>query len=188
MKSCFRNFLVIFLLLFSGCVTNTVTDIELDPNFLKQEYILLADEYFSLSQYDKALDLLLKANAINTDNALDYKIARTSALAKEWEISLKYYNALLEKDPENVAIKKSIAWVYAQSGALEKSLELYEVLYAEHTYDSEIVNNLVLLLVALDSIDKAEIIVSEYASVVTDDKLVGELTKTIEDSQLAKSE
>ena len=159
-----------------GCAThNTVTEAELDPSFLKQEYILLSDEYFAISKYDKALDFLLKANNIAPDNALDYKIARTAAFAKQWDISSRYYNLLLEKDSGNLAVQKSLAWVLAQSGHIEESCNLFEKLYANSSWDAEIVKNYVLVLLALENITLAQSVLDEYAVLNPTDKIIAEL-------------
>ena len=179
MKACFRNFLVILLLLLSGCVSNNST-VNLDPNFLKQEYISLSDEYFAIEKYEKSLELLLKANAINSDNSLDFKIARTAALAKDWALSLEYYNNLLEKDPNNLTIKKSLAWVTAQSGDLESALKLYESLYNEASYDTEIVKNYMLVSLALDNTELAQTILDEFAVINTDEKILEELSSLMQ--------
>ncbi len=170
MKSCFRIFLfTIVLTTFSSCLS-TALNVEEEREILKQEYIALADAYFKLEKYDESLDILFKAETIGiNNNGLHYKIARTAAFAKEWTVSLTYYNTILLEDPQNLMVKKSLAWVFAQSGDLEQSKKLYSDLYTEYSFDKEINKNYILVLIALEEIERAQFILDDYITLYPDD-------------------
>lgn len=118
---------------------------------LGREYYLLADSYAELKKYDKALELYQKASrtGVKSERELSFKIARTAALAKDWNTALKEYGSLLEKDKDNLLLKKSIAWIYGQKGDLEKAETEYEALYTAHSYDKDVCTNYILVLHAL---------------------------------------
>lgn len=179
MKSCFRIFLfAIVLITFSSCLS-TNSSIQQEKEILKQEYVMLSDAYFNLNRFSDSLDMLFKAQDISNDNSLDYKIARTAAFDKKWSISIEYYNKILLKDPNNLTIKKSLAWVLAQSGDLENSKSLYNNLYTEFSFDKEIAKNYILVLIAGADIESAQVILDEYSTMYPDDDSIESLQEKI---------
>ncbi len=154
---------------------------------LGREYYLLADSYAELKKYDKALELYQKASrtGVKSERELSFKIARTAALAKDWNTALKEYGSLLEKDKDNLLLKKSIAWIYGQKGDLEKAETEYEALYTAHSYDKDVCTNYILVLHALKKNEQARVVFSSYAELYPDAPNIAELEKLF---TVAKSE
>lgn len=146
---------------------------------LGREYYLLADSYAELKKYDKALELYQKASrtGIKGERELSFKIARTAALAKDWNTALKEYGFLLEKDKDNLLLKKSVAWIYGQKGDLEKAETEYEALYTAHSYDKDVCTNYILVLHALKKDEQARAVFSSYAELYPDAANIAELEK-----------
>ncbi len=110
---------------------------------LGNEYYLLASLYEESAKYDKALDLYQKARTAGsskTDRELTFKIARSAALAKDWDAALKEYESLLKTDSGNLLVQKSVAWIYGQKGDFNKAEQAYAALYKAHPYDKDICN------------------------------------------------
>ena len=146
---------------------------------LGREYYLLADSYAELKKYDKALELYQKASrtGIKSERELSFKIARTAALAKDWNTALKEYGFLLEKDKDNLLLKKSIAWIYGQKGDLEKAETEYEALYTAHSYDKDVCTNYILVLHTLKKDEQARAVFSSYTELYPDAPNIAELEK-----------
>ncbi len=163
----------------------------IDSSVLVQEYIALSNAYADLDQNDKALDLLLKAEAYSPENReLLYLIGRSAALSENWSIALEYYAALLNLDSENLLLQKSIAWVYAQSGDFDTAKELFKSLYANHSYDKEIATNYILTLFASGEKELASTILHDYSNMYPDESNIEELQEKIlnEDPQTRESD
>lgn len=146
---------------------------------LGREYYLLADSYAELKKYDKALELYQKASrtGVKSERELSFKIARTAALAKDWNTALKEYGSLLEKDKDNLLLKKSIAWIYGQKGDLKKAETEYEALYTVHSYDKDVCTNYILVLHTLKKDEQARAVFSSYAELYPDAPNIAELEK-----------
>ena len=146
---------------------------------LGREYYLLADSYAELKKYDKALELYQKASrtGVKSERELSFKIARTAALAKDWNTALKEYGSLLDKDKDNLLLKKSITWIYGQKGDLEKAETEYEALYEAHSYDKDVCTNYILVLHTLKKDEQARAVFSSYAELYPDAPNIAELEK-----------
>lgn len=162
-----------------SCASSNVDTV--DIHNLGAEYYFLAEEYISLQKYDKALELLQKVQntGAKTENELFFAVARTAALAKNWDMSLTYYEKLLLLDSQNTAVQKSIAWVYAQKGDIATAQEYYEKLYARHNYDKDIATNYIFILLAAEYVDEAKIIFEEYSQLYPDADNLEELENLI---------
>ncbi len=185
--------LLISILAFSCASTGAMQENVIDASVLVQEYILLSQEYSEIEEYEKALELLIEAQMLDKDNnEIVYMIARTAALAEQWEVALNSYNELYDMDNENLLLQKSIAWIYAQSGDLHTAEELFETLYSSHSYDKEINTNYILVLLANNNIEDAEQIFAEYVTLYPDEDNIVELQEKInsikQDTQENKEE
>ncbi len=149
---------------------------------LAQEYITLAEEYIEIEDYEKALDMYIKAKETNTifEEQIRYDIARTAALAKKWSLAIEEYNALLELDSENLTIKKSLSWIYAQSGNLQEAQKLYAALYEQYSFDTHIATNYILVLHANKQTELAKTIFTSYSQMYPDAENLESLNDTLE--------
>lgn len=123
---------------------------------LAEEYIKLADGYVELKKYDNAISYYEQALKSKTHyyDAL-FKIARTSALKKDWVRAKKSYEELLERDPENMSLQSSLAYVSAMSGDLENALKSYEMLYEKYPDGQGILENYIAVLLVAEHKDLA---------------------------------
>ena len=84
---------------------------------ISSEYFAIADEYLNLKNYQKAVQyykLAMKNKSLNA--AAYYKLARSYALAKDYESAEKCYTKLLSVDPENKDLQISLAYIKGMSG------------------------------------------------------------------------
>lgn len=123
---------------------------------LAEEYIKLADGYVELKRYDDAILYYKQALKSKTHyyGAL-FKIARTSALNRDWVRAKKSYEELLERDPENLSLQSSLAYVSAMSGDLENALKSYEMLSEKYPDEQGILENYVAVLLVAEQKDLA---------------------------------
>src|SRR5574344_1777971 len=116
MKLFYASFITI--LLFSSCVSNVHLPIPGEDVVVKKnisvEYMTIADAYSDLSKYDKAAQyykLAMKNKKLYW--TAYYKLGRCYAMSKNWTEARKIYSVFLKRDPNNVNIKMSLAYIYA---------------------------------------------------------------------------
>jgi len=183
-------FILVSVFALVSCATGGANSLVRSSGMLEdlgREYYLLADSYAELKKYDKALELYQKAlrTGIKSERELSFKIARCAALAKDWTTALKEYGTLLEKDKDNLLLKKSIAWIYGQKGDLEKAEAEYEALYTAYSYDKDVCTNYILVLHTLKKDEQARAVFSSYTELYPDAPNIAELEKLF---TVAKSE
>ncbi len=179
-KTLIYIFIILSLSLFSCASTDTDNEASISVFETTQEYLQIADTFSSLGNYTEAVEVLLKAKNLNTsNNALDFAIARNAALSEQWTIAIEHYELLLQHDSENILLKKSIAWVYAQSGDFEAAESAFESLYENHSYDKEVATNYILVLIAQNKADEAKAILDEYASLYPEETNIEELQQSL---------
>lgn len=121
-----------------------------------EEYINIADGYVDLKRYDNAIFYYERAlKSKNHYYGVLFKIARVSALKKDWERAKKSYKELLERDPENMSLRSSLAYVSAMSGDLENALKSYEMLSEKAPDNQGILENYIAVLLAAEKKDLA---------------------------------
>ena len=93
---------------------------------IASEYFSIAEEYFKLKNYQKAIQyykMAMKDRSLNV--SAYYKLARSYALSKDYETAEECFVNLLEKDPQNRDLQVSLAYVKAMKGNTAESLVLY---------------------------------------------------------------
>ncbi len=177
-------FYLAFVSLLVSC--ETITQKEDTPSdeaiIIGQEYVELADEYIDLEEYEKALEMYQKARETNTifNEQISFDIARTAALANNWQVAILEYKNLLNLDPTNITIQKSLAWIYAQSGDLQEAQKQYASLYEQYSFDTHIATNYILVLHANNETELAKTIFTSYAQMYPDADNLESLNKTLE--------
>ena len=113
------------------------------------EYMNLADAYYELGKYDKAVSYY-KAAMENKDIywTAYYKLARCYVYQSKWDLAQTSYETLLKRDPENNSLKSSLAYIYAMNGNTEKSAQVYQELIAQNPDQSEYLENYICVLLA----------------------------------------
>lgn len=67
-----------------------------------------------------------------------FKIGRLSILSGDWERAEEAFSELLRDDPDNTAVRQSLAYLWCQSGKEEYGLEAYRNLHEEKPHDEKI--------------------------------------------------
>ena len=178
-------FLFLLLLSFIGCNSNKKIYVLGEKNIYKYnigvEYYTIAEEYEKLKNYDKAILYYKKCLEfdITAENQIVYKIAYNSALNENWADAIKYYAILLQQDPENQLLKKSIAYVYAKNDNLEKAIEIYAELYSNNSLNQENIENYLYVLIANKDTDTANKIFEEYKTNFPDSENLEKFTELL---------
>ena len=134
-------------LLFFSCVSKPIPipgDKAKTINNIYAEYMNIADIYYSLEKYDKALQYY-KLSMQNSKLywAAYYKAAKTYAVQSNWEDALPMYRTLLRRDKENDSLKASLAYIYAMTGELKKAERAYKELIYLQPDNHEYLENLI---------------------------------------------
>jgi tetratricopeptide (TPR) repeat protein len=145
------------------CRTNGIDDLPVPSETrilrknLATEYYSIAEAYFDLKKYDKAADyykLAMKDPALRT--AAYYKLGRAYALGKQWNDAEKIFRTLLKRDPENLSISISIAYITAMKGDTENALLMYRNLIEKKPDDGDLLENYIALLITDGRLELAE--------------------------------
>ena len=146
------------------------------------EYLSIADAYFELGKYDKAADyyLLAMKNKKLYWTAFS-KLGRTYALLKNWSESEKIFVKLLKRDPENLSLKMSLAYIRAMNGNLESSKEIYRLLWQENPENADVLVNYINVVFALEDYDLVKSLISELKEKFNDNKNISAFEKKIEE-------
>ena len=121
------------------------------------EYMNLADAYYELEKYDKAVSYY-KAAMENKDIywTAYYKLARCYVYQSKWDTAQTSYETLLKRDPKNNSLKSSLAYIYAMNGNVEKSTAMYEELIESNPDQSEYLENYICVLLGAEKKEEAE--------------------------------
>ncbi|MBO4319047.1 MAG: tetratricopeptide repeat protein [Treponema sp.] len=145
------------------------------------EYLRIAEAYEKLKDYPKAItfyEAAIKSNAGNElgDSAY-YNIGRCYALAKDWDHAQEIYENLLEKDPDNISLKSSLAYITAMKGDLKNAAKQYAALVEKVPNDSSFLKNYISVLLADNRKDEAEKQFVIFKTKFPDDNAVTEIEK-----------
>lgn len=111
------------------------------------EYYTLGDGYMEVKNYRKAAECYrLAMRSDDVRDAAFYKLARSYALAQEWDSALSCYGELLARDPSNASLRASEAYVRAMSGDVGGAIPLYEKLAGENPHEEYVQENFTALL------------------------------------------
>ena len=147
------------------------------------EYLSIADAYADLEKYDKAADyyqLAMKDKKLYW--TAYYKLGRSYALAKKWSDAAVIYEKLLERDPSNVSLELSQAYIKAMSGNLDDALIIYKKLIEEYPDNETIPVNYIIVLLSQGRAELAEEQLGILKQKFPDNKSIADLTKRIRDA------
>lgn len=111
--------------------------------------------------------LLAQAKA-GEEEKYNANIAELYFLQQDYQTSLKLYNDIYDKNPNNTDIQKAIALLYFVSGDFNKSIEFYEKYLAQKS-DKESVLNYAKSLFYLKQTEPAKQILESYVNVYPND-------------------
>ena len=138
--------------LFFSCVSKPVPipgDKKMSVNNIYAEYMNIADIYYSLEKYDKALQYY-KMSMQNSKFywAAYYKTAKVYAVQENWDAALPMYRTLLRRDKNNTSLKGSLAYIYSMTGKLKKAERAYKELIYLQPDNHEYLENLIAVFFA----------------------------------------
>ncbi|MCI5607482.1 MAG: tetratricopeptide repeat protein [Spirochaetia bacterium] len=148
------------------------------------EYYNIAEIYYSLEKYDKAVsyyELAMNNRKFKWD--CYYKLGKIYVIQEKWDIALSVFQDLLKRDPDNYSLKSSIAYIYAMKGDTEKSLALYEELLEKQSDNIEFLENYIALLLLNEDCEKAQINIDRLENNNPDSKNLSAFKAKIEELQ-----
>ena len=111
-------------------------------NNLYKEYYNIAETYFSLKNYTKAISY--------------YKLGLSYVMNNDWTNAEKIFTELYKKDFENDSIKSSLAYIYSMSGNLTKAEQFYSEIVKDKPDSSEYLENYIAILIKNEKYQLAE--------------------------------
>lgn len=145
---------------------------------LTEEYFAIAEQFRTQENYEKALTYYKKVlgNKKLHESAF-YQIAVCNVYTKKWDEARDSFRKLLKRDPENINLRKSLAYIESMNGNLKKAEKMYALLISEFESDAELYKNYINVLVALEKYDFAMEQVLVFAENFPDDEKI-EVFKT----------
>ncbi|MBQ0003135.1 MAG: tetratricopeptide repeat protein [Treponema sp.] len=148
------------------------------------EYYKLAEEYFKLENFSKAVEFYKYSMGDKSlHDASYYQVGRCYAFLKQYDESLEIFKNILKKDPENTAIKSSLAYLYAMKGDYKKSLNMYKNMVLDNPDNSEILINYISILIYAKDYETAKINLDFLETKFPDTKELPDLKKAYEEAE-----
>ncbi|MBQ9238364.1 MAG: tetratricopeptide repeat protein, partial [Treponema sp.] len=133
-----------------------------------------------IERYDDAISCYERARGNKTlRNDARYKIARTYALAENWDAAYAAFTALRTHDEDNAALKASCAYVTAMSGRTDEALRQYKALVEQYPYDESLLANYITLLLSDGRAERAEPEVARFKETFPDSTAYDTLERTL---------
>ncbi|MCR5187381.1 MAG: hypothetical protein K6C97_00490 [Treponema sp.] len=115
-------------------------------NNIYVEYVNIGDTYYKLEDYTNAIkyyNMALQNKTIYWD--VYYKLAKVYAISSNWDQALPMFLKLQKRDPDNTAIKASIAYIYSMQGKIEEAKNIYEELLEIEPVNEKYLENYIAL-------------------------------------------
>ena len=147
------------LLLFYSCSStdNVFADLfsgsaQVSSETLASEYYDIANAYYELKKYDKAIEYYEKTQDLLPEENLTitYNLARIYAIQNKWENAERYYSQIFDRDQNNTTIGMAYAYVLAKQGKVMEASALYRGFYERNPADKKLLANFILALLELD--------------------------------------
>lgn len=157
-KSAIGIFVFIFLIFSCKSVNSFVPgQKKIQINNLYAEYYNIAETYYSLKNYSKAITYYtLCLENKDLYNASYYKLGLSYAMNKDWSNAQKVFSDIYKKDPKNNSIKSSLAYAYSMNGETKKAEELYFEITQSQSESCEYQENYIAILIQNEKYDLAE--------------------------------
>ncbi len=147
------------LLFFSSC-QSTFRIPEEERTILENiaaEYYNIAEGYVGVKNYSKAAEYYkLAMRDPEVYQQAYYKLARAYALAQNWEAAQTCYDEMLAKDPDNMNLQLSVAYITAMRGQSDEAIEMFKKLNEENPYVQSVLENYITLLLFVGRAEDAE--------------------------------
>lgn len=153
-------FVILAAFALTSCATGGHLPVPGEAAVVKQkissEYLTIADTYYSLEKFDKAIEyykLAMKDKSLYW--TAFYKQARSYAMVKNYTQARKMYFALLRRDKDNLNVRLSLAYLYAMEGKLDKAEVTYAFLWRDNKDNADTLVNYISVLIAQEKYQKA---------------------------------
>ena len=182
-KNIISFILSITFFIFLSCKT---TDIIPGSNRIKiqniyNEYLNIANVYFDLEKFDKAIEYYtLAMDSKELYWACYYKLAQCYALTSKWTQSEEYYVVLQERDPANSSIKASLAYIKAMGGNVEESKKIYQELIHEHPENQLYLENYIAILFLEKNIAEVSVPLATLKDLFPDSKNISKFESQLD--------
>lgn len=151
------------------------------------EYYAIADAYYDLAKYDKAVNyysLSMKNKDLYWSSY--YKLAKSYVALSNWNEAEKIFKDLLKRDSSNINLMMSLAYVEAMNNNLVASEKLYQELWTNNPDNADVLSNYINVKIALEKYDDAKELAATLKEKFKDNKNISSFEKYFED--LAKKE
>ncbi len=160
---------------------------------LAAEYYDIANAYYDLKKYDKAIEYYEKTQDILSEENLTitYNLARIYALRNMWSDSATYYERIFSRDQNNTTIGMAYAYVLAKQGKTMEASVLYRGFYERNPADKKLLANFILTLLDFDETYEASKLFEELKTLDEESeeaKKVADAIKKKADEAAAESE
>ena len=135
----------VFADLFSGSV-------QVSSETLAAEYYDIANAYYELKKYDKAIAYYEKTQDLLPEENLTitYNLARIYAIQNKWSSAEQYYSQIFDRDQNNSTIGMAYAYVLSKQGKAMEASALYRGFYERNPADKKLLANYILVLLEID--------------------------------------
>ncbi|MBQ0040069.1 MAG: tetratricopeptide repeat protein [Treponema sp.] len=145
-----------------------------------EEYYSIAEVYKSQKNYTKAIEYYTKVlDDKDLHDSAFYQIALCNVYNKNWEVARKSFVKLLKKDPENLTLKMSLAYIESMRGNLKTAEKMYSYICSEDADNPELMVNYVNVLIAREKYQSAKEKLAELEEKFPDNESIGSLKKKI---------
>lgn len=156
----FFSIVIFSTILFSCKSTNEIPipgEEQYRINNITAEYYQIAKAYYDQKNYSKAIEYYnLSKRDKNFQESSIYQIGVCYVMQKDWANAEQIFQDLLKKDPENSTLESSIAYIYANSGKFQQSIDLYKKLYELYPNEKSYLVNYIIVLIADNRFEIAE--------------------------------
>ena len=147
------------------------------------EYYNIAEGYVGIKNYSKAAEyykLAMRDPEIYQQSY--YKLARAYALAQDWDSAKACYDLMLEKDPENMNLKLSVAYITAMRGESDEAIEMFKKLNEENPHVQTVLENYIALLLFVGRAEDAEPLYFSLKEKFPDSSKIKDFSKQLSES------
>lgn len=134
---------------------NIIKAVALLPEDASEMLQTAAQDYIDMAEFEKALEYLIDAEAVFTDETELYNdIAFCFERLNRFEDSLVYYEKYLDKDPFNDNVWFNVGTIHARELRFDKSLEAFDYAIALNPENSSVLYNKAIVYVNTENFQK----------------------------------
>ncbi len=130
-----RNMLILGLFLsltFSAAVANaSATYFKSDKERDAYDNLKIGMDYAAQGNYEKAIELLKKANELNPSSDVDYNLGMVYRDMKDYENSAKYFGKVYEKTPDDMNLNYYYGLVLLEQKKYKEALPKFEFILSK---------------------------------------------------------